>query len=229
MKKIVLLFGMLLSALTGFSQKNADFGLFIGTSYYLGELNSEKQFYSSNLAYGLVYRYNLNSRYAFKLSAIVGSLSGDDKDFENGFQQIRNHAFKTQIADVAVQPEFNFFQFVSKSKKIHFSPYVTAGVALLISPAGENESLFKLAIPFGVGTKLNINDRFNVALEWSYRKTFTDYLDQLPGDYLENEYSERQKSYDPNKDWYSFFGVILSFRPFIGNGRCPAYGNFSQR
>jgi hypothetical protein len=66
-----------------------------------------------------------------------------------------------------------------------------------------------------------------ISLEWAYRKTFTDYLDQLPDD----EYSgipsidNKQRSYAATNDWYSFAGVSLTYKFAFGKTKCPAYRN----
>ncbi len=44
-------------------------------------------------------------------------------------------------------------------------------------------SLITLAIPAGFGVKWRLNESFNVAAEVGYRYTFTDYLDDLGGNY----------------------------------------------
>jgi hypothetical protein len=40
-----------------------------------------------------------------------------------------------------------------------------------------------LAIPFGVGIKVNLTENFNLIGEFGYRTTFTDYLDDVSGYY----------------------------------------------
>jgi Domain of unknown function (DUF6089) len=44
-------------------------------------------------------------------------------------------------------------------------------------------SLITLAIPMGLGVKVRLNDDFNIAAEVGYRYTFTDYLDDVGGNY----------------------------------------------
>jgi hypothetical protein len=44
-------------------------------------------------------------------------------------------------------------------------------------------SLITLAIPAGIGVKYKLNESFNIAAEVGYRYTFTDYLDDLGGNY----------------------------------------------
>ncbi|MBD2701269.1 hypothetical protein IC229_11520 [Spirosoma sp. BT702] len=46
-------------------------------------------------------------------------------------------------------------------------------------------SLVTVAIPVGIGARYMINEFFNVGLEVGYRYTFTDYLDDVGGDYAQ--------------------------------------------
>jgi hypothetical protein len=46
-------------------------------------------------------------------------------------------------------------------------------------------SLTQLAIPFGGGIKYNISDKVGLAFEVGLRKLFTDYLDDVSGNYAD--------------------------------------------
>ena len=48
-------------------------------------------------------------------------------------------------------------------------------------------SKFQLVIPAGLGIRYRVNKRVDVAFEWSFRYTFTDYLDDVSGDYAAPE------------------------------------------
>jgi hypothetical protein len=74
--------------------------------------------------------------------------------------------------------------------------------------------------------KYAINKRLGIAAEWSYRKTFTDYIDQLPADTYTQTASinNKQLSYSSSKDWYSFAGISFTYKFALGSSKCPAYG-----
>ena len=55
-----------------------EVGVFLGSSYYIGDLN-ENHFELAQPAVGLIYRNNLNRRFALKASAWSGELRGSDK------------------------------------------------------------------------------------------------------------------------------------------------------
>jgi hypothetical protein len=42
-----------------------------------------------------------------------------------------------------------------------------------------------ISIPIGIGLRYKINDRFTVGLEYNFRKTFTDYIDDVSGRYYD--------------------------------------------
>jgi hypothetical protein len=44
-------------------------------------------------------------------------------------------------------------------------------------------SLIQVVIPAGVGVRYKINSRTDIGFEWSFRYTFTDYLDDVSGNY----------------------------------------------
>jgi len=46
-------------------------------------------------------------------------------------------------------------------------------------------SLIQMAIPIGFGLRYKINDRFDIAAELGFRITFTDYLDDVAGNYAD--------------------------------------------
>lgn len=63
-------------------------------------------------------------------------------------------------------------------------PLHTEGQGL---PGGPDEyGLFNYGIPFGLGVKIGLDRLWRISFELSYTKTFTDYLDDVSGDYYDN-------------------------------------------
>ncbi len=46
-------------------------------------------------------------------------------------------------------------------------------------------SLFQFAIPFGLGARFRINEVMDLWADWGFRYTFTDYLDDVSGNYVD--------------------------------------------
>lgn len=219
MNKLIL--GLLFFAIstTAFSQTKAELGFFGGIAYYLGDINPNKQFYSSSVALGGIYRYNFNSRYSLRAGMLFSGLSGDDKDFNNSYQKARGASFDTDLVDLSLQVEFNFQPFWSpkRSKSQIMVPYVTGGIGYMASSSTSSS----FTIPMGLGLKTNLGGRWTAALEWSFRKSFTDDLDRLDDpNGLENN------SLIHNNDWASFFGLMISYKLFPDNEECHSYGRF---
>jgi hypothetical protein len=53
---------------------------------------------------------------------------------------------------------------------------------------GSNVKQYKrvsISIPIGIGLRYRINDRWTLGLEYNFRKTFTDYIDDVSGNYYD--------------------------------------------
>lgn len=232
MKKLLiaccLIFGFLLSN----AQKTTEFGFFLGRSYYLGEINPKQHIGEGvgSLAYGAVFRYNLNKRYSLKASLIRGALKGDDLETEFPFNNSwRKASFESKLTEFSGQIEFNFLPYETGDKKHFISPYLFIGMAIynyepstsidgqeLNEP--ENEAATKVSYPFGPGIKLSFSSRLSLSLEWGFRKTSNDAIDGLPNRVA--DFYEVGKTYD--NDWYVLSGFMLTYK-LTRVGPCPAY------
>ncbi|HIE16459.1 MAG TPA: hypothetical protein EYP69_06005 [Bacteroidales bacterium] len=206
-------------------------GIFIGGAYYQGEINYSGLFYQVNPSYGALYRFNLNKRFAFRANLIVSSLSGSDNDFTYGYQIVRNRTFSTPLVDLSGQTEFNFKNYHIGKKKYSHSPYVFLGLSFIIASYAENPYI--IGIPFGVGYKQNIGKRFGIGLEWGYRKTFSDYIDNISGERIYPKIVRtflrksklKQLGNFRNTDWYSIFGIFITYKLFPGRTACYIYND----
>jgi len=131
--------------------QRSEIGTMIGTSFYLGDLNS-KPFQSSKFAGGLVYRYNFSPRIALKANILFGKLAAsDEKNYSlqilkdaNGDKLVnaqgeyvrkwdyrdRNLSFSSPITEISAQLEINFFNVYNVGHKNQISPYLFGGAAL---------------------------------------------------------------------------------------------------
>ncbi len=198
-----------------YAQNSSDVGIIVGTNYYLGDINPKKQLYSSSPTLGFMYRYNMGPRYALRTSLSFGNLKGNDLDFDNQYQQSRAASFETELVDFSLQLEFNFQPFLVplSSRAKRFSPYITSGVSYISS----SSTTSSFAIPMGIGCKYLIAKRWTAAVEWSFKKSFTDDLDGLEDP---NKLNIANKFH--NDDWISFLGVTLTLQLF-NDLQCHAY------
>jgi len=226
MPKKSLLIAILLIPLFSNAQKQLhEIGIFAGAAYYMGDVNQSKLFYASQPAFGLVYKIDFSSRYALKISGTYASLKGNDANFDNGYQIQRNHSFAISIMELATLLEFNFLPYKPDSRFEYFSPYVTLGLGAMIMPVEEGAIPVNPVIPFGIGVKYAITKRLGISADWTYRKTFTDYIDQLPKQTFTSSatFENKQTNYESAKDWYSFAGITLTYKFAFGSSKCPAY------
>ncbi len=212
---------LLLIGLNARSQSYSELGVYGGTAFYMGDVNTNSLFYNSKLAIGGVFRHNFSDRYALRGNLIFSNIEASDTDFNNQLQQNRKHAFRTKIVDLSLQMEFNFqpFWVPQKNKTKKVSPYITAGIGYL----AWSETNGGITIPLGLGAKFILSDKVTLTTEWSFRKTFTDTLDELS-----DPYNLGQNSLLHNNDWVSFCGFIISLRVFSNDNECNSYGNKKQ-
>jgi len=209
MKKLfVILSSMLFAAFSLSAQKSSEVGIFLGGSFYLGDLNPNGFFKFTQPAIGAIYRYNINNRFSARLSGLVGTVEAFDNQSPYAFQQARNLNFKSPIDEISGQFEFNFYEYEVGNPKFNFSPYIFGGFGFFrMNPQGEingqwvalqplhtegqgtqyNTSapyhLIQPCIPFGIGIKVSLFKTICMSVEWGLRKTFTGYIDDVNGVY----------------------------------------------
>jgi hypothetical protein len=199
-------------------QKIREAGFFAGTSYYMGDINLSRQFYSPAPSFGVLFKYRLNDRHCLRFHGLYGQFRGNDLDFNNDFQQHRAASFSTAILDINAIYEFNFLPFGYNPRKINFTPFLFGGVGYELVLQSQGNTGNHVALPFGAGVKYLLNRTTTVGFEWSFRKNFTDNIDgvQNPGKPID-------KSVISHNDWYSFAGFFITFRLFDHIGDCPVY------
>ena len=207
-------------------QIRSDLGVFIGGSYYLGDINTSTQFYNTRLSGGALYRHNFkNARFSVRGSLLLGTLSADDMDFPFEYQIIRNRSFTTSFYDLTGQFEFNFFPYKPGDDKNNNTPYVAAGISFFYGT--DIPFPFQLAIPFGVGYKFNVSERVSAGFEWTFRKTFTDLIDNVTGFDDIPVSPVKQVGFINNNDWFSIAGLFITFKIPSGDHICPAYDAYN--
>lgn len=218
----ILLFSLFVLTSTAIAQNNfykkKEAGVFIGTSYYLGDINPTRQFYSPRPSFGGLFKYYLNDRHCLRVHGFYGQFSARDADFQNEFQQARNGHLSASLLDINAVYEFNFLPFKYNDRKRVFSPYLFGGFGYEFKLTGQTDIGNHFAIPFGTGIKYMASRKVTLGAEWSFRKTFKDNIDGIvdPG-------KPADKSIISNNDWYSFAGFFITFRLFDNSGNCPVY------
>jgi hypothetical protein len=149
----------------------AEIGLSGGGSYYLGDANSQL-FSNMQLAYGGFFRYILNPRIAFRA------------EFNNTDIVGNSVVFRNTINSTDFCAEFNFFDLEKNTYKQFsktFSPYIFAGIGGISGKYtdGKNNTSdsLKISIPFGVGMKVKLGNRWNLNVQWSSKLMLSDTME----------------------------------------------------
>ena len=191
------IFIMLVASITSKAQ-TFEIGVFGGAAYYLGDLNPQKHFTESDLAYGGVFKYNLNQRLSFGFTVTQANIKSDASTFNTNHPANTASNLSTQINEFALLGEINFFRYSIGDHKNFWTPYIFGGGAAFSSG---NDGSIHFSTPFGLGIKASPFNRIGLNLFWSARKTFTDEID--------NVVSIDYQGY--NNDWYIFYGLNITF------------------
>ena len=222
MKRIYLFLFSITVSLSLSGQMTSDFGVFAGTSSYLGDINPSRLLYSPSMAGGAFYRLNLHPRQGLRASIIYGGLKANDLDFQNSFQTIRAASFSGTIGEGELQFEFNFFPYTTEGKLWDYTPYIAAGAGI----AFINTKTFTYipVIPFSFGFKVNIYKNVGLEAEYGFRKTFYDNFDGL-----KDLVAPSDVAWIHNNDWYSFTGIAVTWKLFNKSVPCPAYDDVDSK
>jgi hypothetical protein len=133
---------------------------------------------------------------------------------EGQFRNTRNLSFRNRIKELSVLAYFDLFKNESTYiSRVAWTPYAYIGIAAFINnpeaqaPAtdlqgnalpeagkwvalrplhteGKSYGLVQPAIPFGVGARFRINEVMDLWGDIGFRYTFTDYIDDVSGNYV---------------------------------------------
>lgn len=185
-----------------------EFGITAGAAHYFGDLNNRAGLNRPKPALGLFYRKQFGNYIGARLAVRYAQLGYSDTYSKNEYQKLRNLSFNTNIWEVALQGDFNFFKFVPNDPDYLFTPYITLGIGIFsydpyaflngskeflrpLGTEGQNAgylgrkeySSMSFSIPFGVGVKYNLTEKINVSFEVAHRFTGTDYIDDVSTTY----------------------------------------------
>ena len=252
-----------------------EFGISAGVSQYFGDLNPYYHFNTPKLAVGIFFRKQLTDYIAVRIAGHYAQLGYSDiYNTQNSFDLRRNLSFNTNIWELGIQGDFNFFKFIPGDGNHRSTPYLTVGIGAIsfdpyailegqkyylreLGTEGQGMAAYPdrkpynniaVCIPLGLGYKYNLNPKMNIGIEFVYRFTSTDYLDDVSKTYVginnfptlpngdpsvaallqDRSYETgtppigiegRQRGYANQKDGYLFTEIMFSFN--ISSYRCP--------
>lgn len=178
----------------------------VGIANYQGDLQAKRiTFKQSRFLGSLGAQYDLSEHVTARTYLTLSSLQADDKKGTASMRQ-RNLNFATRLFEWELGAQYNILSLNNS----WFTPYVFAGIGLFhfkpythtvdgnktflqpLSTEGQGIVVGKKSyastqfnIPLGVGAVYALNEDIRVGLELGYRKLFTDYLDDVSGEYID--------------------------------------------
>jgi Domain of unknown function (DUF6089) len=190
--------------------QEGEFGVGIGAAHYFGDLNTRARLNRIKPAATVFFRKNFDNYISARIGATFAQVGYSDiYNTHNEYMYRRNLSFNSNIWELALQGDFNFFRFMPGEPQYNFTPYITLGVGVFsydpyaylqgekiylrpLGTEGQGSSLYPklkqystmaISVPIGVGIKYSINERVNIAFEILHRVTTTDYLDDVSTTY----------------------------------------------
>lgn len=182
-----------------------------GGMFYIGDLNDQSALTMPQWGASVGWKVRLDNRWALRLQGTYGRISSGDKDCIE-LRNLRFRSDILEVALLG-EFNFAPFGNGPKEKKwtpyvfggvavYHFNPMApvkesggtTRWVAL--QPLGTEGQynpnipdrkpypLTQVSVPFGVGVKWRLDKHFSLAAEYGFRKTWTDYLDDVSTTYV---------------------------------------------
>ncbi len=169
----------------------------LGSSTYFGDLSNPKKLISPDPSINVGLQYYITKRIALRTELNWFTISGDDKDADEKGRIRRNLSFSSSNLELSAVGIINLYQNGNRFyRRPMFNVYVFGGVALLymnpktkykgewvalqpLQTEGVSYSLIQPIVPYGLGIRFKVSPLFNVSVEGGWRKTFTDYLDDV--------------------------------------------------
>ena len=188
--------------------QTGEFGVTAGAAHYFGDLNNRANINRPKIALGAFFRRQFGNYISARIMGHYAKLGYSDIYSKNEFQQSRNLSFNSDIFELAIVGDFNFFKFIPTDPNHSFTPYASLGVGFMtydpyayyndekvyLRPLNtEGQTFYQgrksygttaLVVPVGFGVKYAISDKVNLSFEVNYRFTTTDYLDDVSTTYI---------------------------------------------
>lgn len=257
-RRIVIIVALLLLN-AGMQAQNLHVSGKIGFSNYQGDLQDRNLALSqAKLTGSLGLRYDLSEHLTARAFFSLGSVKASDRNNKSAELRKRNLDFQSRILDIELGAQYQIFSLNNK----WWTPYIFAGIGMFnfnpttrtnagdkvflapLSTEGQGfvngrdpYSRWQFMIPFGLGAEYVITEDLRVGLEFGYRATFTDYLDDISKGYIDKDVllankgpqsvelayrgegaypnAGERRGNPENNDAYYFVQLTVTLRPFV--------------
>lgn len=189
--------------------QEGEFGIGIGAAHYFGDLNTRAAINRPKISAGAFFRKQFGNYIGVKVAANYAQLGYSDIYSDNETQKRRNLSFNSNLWELSLSGDFNFFKFYPGISGFTYTPYVSLGVGIFsydpyaylakekyfLRPLGTEGqgsaaypdrkpySSMAVCFPIALGFKYNMSEKVNMFVEAGYRFTNTDYLDDVSTTY----------------------------------------------
>lgn len=200
--QLLLLF---LFPLSAFAQ-DFHFSARLGIMGYQGDLKQSPVTLSqSKPMFSVGALYDLSQHLTARSYLTYGGVKGTDKK-GTADMRLRNLSFESKLLDFEFGAQYNLFNLnyrwwtpyvFAGIGFFHFNPYTAdeAGKKQFLKPLStegqgvvngvKNYSLTQVNIPLGIGADYLLDEDHRIGLEFGYRRLFTDYLDDVSTQYVD--------------------------------------------
>lgn len=201
--------------------QHLDIGAFAGALNFESDLNERTFFQNVSPVFGGFVQYQFSPRWSSRIQLLKGSLEADDKQSKLANIRSRNLSAFSDLWQVSLSGQWYFLPFRPHKRQGAVAAYLGAGVAVFsfnpmtkynnewiaLQPLGTEGqgqagykapyALVQAAIPVQVGFKYAISKHLHLSLECVYHFTFTDYLDDVSGLYVDPAILEQNNTLSP--------------------------------
>ena len=219
--------------------QKGEFGIAVGAAHYFGDLNTRAAINRPKPSIGIFFRKQFGNYIGLRVSAHYAQVGYSDTYSKSDYQKTRNLSFNSNIWELTLQGDFNFFKFIPNDPGHLFTPYITLGVGaftydpyaflddkkVFLRPLGtegqmsgykgrKQYSTMAMCIPLGVGIKYNISEKLNFFMEVTHRFTTTDYLDDVSTTYAGAGINGDKNSFPNNPNGTASIAKLLQDRSY---------------
>ncbi len=255
--------------------QRSEIGFNMGGMNYLGDLNDQSMLGKMNMAWGIQYRYTFDNRWSMRFDYAQGHVEGGNPDaiawrnlnFRSPIHEVSMRAEFTFVPFGLDGVSYKWTPYIFGGLGLfHFNPMTQYTDPLTgetqwynLQPLGTEGqgtmeyldrspySLNELMLPFGLGFRFKPSKLFCFSIEYGFRKTWTDYLDDCSltyvGSELLNQYhpggvsaalADRSETAnlpgvmrgdDSLDDWYAYLNFSVTLRLdkmlwWVGKKKC---------
>ena len=227
-----------------------------GGMNYLGDLNNQSVFGEVHPAGGAGVRCRIDNRWAVRVEGCYGAISSMTDCIAMRNLMFRSILYEGSlvaefnfrpygpgatestwtpyifggVAAFHFNPRARYTAYNGSEEWVDLQPLCTEGQGTTAYPTRRPYPLTQVSMPFGVGVRWRLNKHLSITAEYGFRKTWTDYLDDVSTTYVGSDLLGAENSTlsammadrsdvpnavgikrgdDSLDDWYSYFNLSL--------------------